>query len=377
MVETINPVVHGARRSRWAIDVGLHVAGATLAAAAFGAALGGLGALLGAPWGRGGPLLVALIAVIYAAGEVIGRRLPVPQARRQVPDWWRTFFSRPAYAFLYGVGLGVGFFTYLARGTLVAVSAAVVATGRPLIGALFLAPFGAARGASVLVASRVRDTAAATALVDRLVAGSRSWVWRAANALALLGVAAAATYAAVDATGSWTNGLAPAVLAAAFGWAAISKILRPRSWRATLDAHEIPPSWARIARVLVPASEIGVAALVLTGMRVAAGVGALALLVMFSAAVVRARRRLGTAVPCGCFGGRRTIDARLLLARNVVLAGVAALVAAGGDAAPRISLPPWPTGPGIVPALLGAVALGIAAWVGHQVALAARTGRRG
>ena len=33
MVETITPVVHGGRRSRWIADVGLHVLGATLAAA--------------------------------------------------------------------------------------------------------------------------------------------------------------------------------------------------------------------------------------------------------------------------------------------------------------------------------------------------------
>ncbi|HEY7754696.1 MAG TPA: hypothetical protein VID69_00555, partial [Actinomycetota bacterium] len=122
MVETITPVVHGGSRSRWAILVALHVAGATLAAAVFGAMLGTVGVLLDAPWGAAGTALVATLAGLYLAREALGLRVPVPQLRRQVPDWWRTFFPFAPAAFLYGVGLGVGFFTYLSHGTLVAVA---------------------------------------------------------------------------------------------------------------------------------------------------------------------------------------------------------------------------------------------------------------
>src|SRR4029450_14056998 len=110
----------------------------------------------------------------------------VPQLRRQVPQWWRTFFSVPVAAFLYGAGLGVGFLTYLAHGTLVVVAVAAVASGKPLVGAALLAPFGLARGLSVLVAVRARRPQEGTALVARLARSASSPGWRAANVAALL-----------------------------------------------------------------------------------------------------------------------------------------------------------------------------------------------
>lgn len=95
MVETIVPVVHGGSRRRYLASVALHALGATLAAAAFGALLGGIGLLLGAPWGLAGAALVAVLSLVYAAREGVGLRVPLPCRRRQVPQWWRTFFSPP------------------------------------------------------------------------------------------------------------------------------------------------------------------------------------------------------------------------------------------------------------------------------------------
>src|SRR5688572_12660484 len=110
MVESITPVVYGTR-ARW------------------------VGALALPAVGPAG------IAVLYLARELTGVRIPVPQLRRQVPDWWRTYFGRPLAAFLYGAGLGVGFLTFLGHGTLVAVTFGVASTGRPLLGSLVMAPF--------------------------------------------------------------------------------------------------------------------------------------------------------------------------------------------------------------------------------------------
>src|SRR5947208_895396 len=136
MAQTITPVVHGGRRGRWLGSVILHTAGTTASAAVFGAALGGIGRVLGAPWGAAGLAAVAAVAAAYAARELLRIPIPLPNLRRQVPDWWRTFFSPPAAAALYGLGLGVGFFTYLTFGTLVAVAAAAIASGRIAAGAL-------------------------------------------------------------------------------------------------------------------------------------------------------------------------------------------------------------------------------------------------
>ena len=124
MVETITPVVYGGR-ARWAAALALHVLGATATAALFGAALGLVGGLLEAPWGRAGAAFLAVVALVYALGELPRVTATVPQLRRQVPDWWREFFSWPLAATLYGAGLGVGFFTYVSHGTLVAVASAI------------------------------------------------------------------------------------------------------------------------------------------------------------------------------------------------------------------------------------------------------------
>src|SRR5918996_3012723 len=89
MVEPITPVVHGGNRRKWGIAVAAHTLGAALSAAALGAALAGAGRALGAPWGLPGLVVVAGVGVLYAARELLGLRVPVPERRRQVPEHWR------------------------------------------------------------------------------------------------------------------------------------------------------------------------------------------------------------------------------------------------------------------------------------------------
>src|SRR4029450_4468699 len=101
MVETITPVVHGGSRSRWGVSGAVHAFGAAASAAVAGGrgARGG-----GARVGGAGALLVGASSAAYLARE-FGAPVPVPQLRRQVPDWWRTFFPPNVAAFLYGIGL--------------------------------------------------------------------------------------------------------------------------------------------------------------------------------------------------------------------------------------------------------------------------------
>lgn len=150
MVETITPVVYGGDLRRYYTAVALHVAGATLSAAAFGLLLGVVGFALGAPWGQAGLAAVAIVALIYAARELLGVPVPLPDLDRQVPEWWRTFFGPYVAAFLYGLGLGIGYLTFLSFGTLVAVTAGAVSGGDPWVGAALMAPFGTARALGVL-----------------------------------------------------------------------------------------------------------------------------------------------------------------------------------------------------------------------------------
>jgi hypothetical protein len=375
MAETITPVVHGGSRGRWALSLLVHVAGATAAAAVFGALLAGAGALLGAPWGVPGFALVAVLAGAYVARE-LGLPVPVPQLRRQVPDWWRTFFPPHVAAFLYGVGLGPGFLTYVRHGTLVVVSAAALASGRPIVGAALLGAFGLARGLGPALAFGVRSPGDGAALVDRLGrSGSRDG-WRVANAAALTVVIVAAIAEARTFDGpSDVGALAGAALAVTFGVAAAAKLVRSTTWRWTLAAYSLPRGASGAVAVGVPLLELAVATLPLLGLVSTAGSTAFWVLLAFSGAVVAGRLRMGRRLACGCFGSSTSRDYRVLLARNVALAGVAIVAWRAGEDASVLGSFGAPVGPELVPAALAVVGLALAAWVG-ATALAA-PGRRG
>ena len=375
MVETITPVVHGGRTRRWVLALALHVVGAGVAAVAFGAALGAAGMALGAPWGAAGFVGIVALGVVYLTREAFGLRVPVPQLRRQVPDWWRTFFGFETAALLYGMGLGIGFLTFLRQGTFVVVSAAAISTGRPLLGAVLVAPFGVARGLSATVASTSRTQEDGTALVGRL-SSSASWVgWRVLHATALITMIGAAAFA-IRRGGELGDlgGVAAAALAIAFGWAAVSKVVRARRWRRSLQSYGLGRGFERTVAVGVPLVELGIGVLPFLGLPSTAGVLSLGVLAAFSVGIVEARIRNGPRLDCGCFGAARVRDYRLLLARNGALA-IVALVAW------RRGTDTWigtgvvsPSGSELVPAALVAVGLALATLV---VVATVRTVRRG
>ena len=362
MVETITPVVHGGR-ARWLGTLTLHALGATVTAAVFGAALAWVGGLLGAPWGRSGLVALTAAAAAYGLAELSRRRLPIPQLRRQVPDWWRTFFGRSLAAVLYGAGLGVGFFTYLAHGTLVVVAFAALASGRPGIGALVVAPFGLARGLSAAMAWRSDTPERSRALVDRLVAAPEGRR-KAANSLVLAAVVVAAAVAAIRAPrGGWPV-LAAAVLAAIFSWSTVSKVVASSRWHRVLAAHRLPSFAERTASWSIPLGEAFVPVLIVMGTARAAGGWALALLAGFSIELARVRRLVGARVPCGCFG-RDAIDVRTALLRNAGLAVLATIVALLGPDRPALRWPGVPVAADLLPFLLtfGTVVVAIStAW---------------
>jgi Methylamine utilisation protein MauE len=374
MVETITPVVHGGSRERWGISLALHAIGAAAAAAIVGSLLAGAGALLGAPWGMPGAVLVVATAALYVARE-LGAPVPVPQLRRQVPDWWRTFFPPHVAAFLYGLGLGPGFLTYLGHGTVVVVSVAAFASGRPLLGAAVLAPFGLARGLGPVLAFGVRSPSDAAALVERLDRSASRARWRVANALALSMVLVATVHEirTIDAP-SEAGALAAAVLALTFGAAAVAKLARGARWGRTLGSYGLRPGVTRLAGFGVPAVELGIAALVLAGLGSSAGLLSIVALAAFSGGIVVGRVRAGRRLECGCFGGSGTRDYRLLLARNLALAGVAFVAWMAGEDAPLVHALGEPAGADLLPVALVVLGLALAVWVG--VVAFAGEGRR-
>jgi hypothetical protein len=145
-----------------------------------------------------------------------------------------------------------------------------------------------------------------------------------------------------------------AILALAFGWSGAVKLAAPARWRATVAAYGLPDGMEAAAGAAVPSLELGVAGAAALGLAPAAGASALALLAAFSAAVVRSRIRGGRRIACGCFGGTRSRDYRLLLARNLALAAAAAVAALAPARPPAL----WPGAPQAGEALPVALAIG-------------------
>jgi hypothetical protein len=374
MVETISPVVHGGR-ARWLGTLALHTLGATGTAALFGATLGWIGGTLGAPWQRLGLLALATLSAVYALGALTRLRVPVPQLRRQVPDWWRTYFGRSFAAVLYGAGLGIGFLTYLSNGTLVVVAFAAAASGRPAIGAVLMAPFGLARGLSAVVSWRAITQEQGRALVDRLIS-TPGTARRITNGAVLGLVALAALIASVRiAAGSWWT-FAAAALASVFAWAAVSKIAGWGRWCRTLADYGLPPALTRAAAWGVPVSEAAVPLLVIAGLPRVAALWSAVLLTMFSLTLVRAGRRLDGRVPCGCLGGRDAIDVNAALARNFGLLLTAALVFARAIDTLAITSPGAPGLGDLLPLTLMCGALAASALTAWRASVWIARGRR-
>ena len=105
------------------------------------------------------------------------------------------------------------------------------------------------------------------------------------------------------------------------------KVLQAERWRLDLVSYRVNRLFRVLAFLLLPWVELGIAVALIAGAARSGAVLAIGLLGIFCAAIARARLVLGTdKLGCGCFGGARIRDYRLLLARNVALAALAAVI---------------------------------------------------
>jgi hypothetical protein len=178
MLETFTPAVCGSRK-RQIVAQALFAVSAVVTAAALGLVLGLVGKALGA---ERAVLVAAALALLAAAREAGLLRLPLPEARRQVPERWRFELPLPVWASGYGAGLGAGFFTFHPVSTFWIACAGALALASPVAAALCFSLYGAGR--ALMVVWPRRRAADPTAAVERL-AGKRGALLR-ANAVALL-----------------------------------------------------------------------------------------------------------------------------------------------------------------------------------------------
>ncbi|QJU54601.1 hypothetical protein SCB71_15895 [Herbiconiux sp. KACC 21604] len=131
------------------------------------------------------------------------------------------------------------------------------------------------------------------------------------------------------------------VIAVTFAWSGVAKLRSPAATREALVAFGVPRSAVAWGAWAVPIVECAIAVLLLAApglVFVAAAVGAVGLLVVFSAAVLRVIRA-GEAVHCNCFGAASAAPVTgATLARNGALVVVAAgaLGLGGGAVVPAL-----------------------------------------
>ncbi len=122
------------------------------------------------------------------------------------------------------------------------------------------------------------------------------------------------------------------VLAAVFVRAGAAKVVRPAQTATSFVALGVPAAGA--AARAVPVVELLVAVALLAAPR-AGGIGALSLLLPFTAVLARAVRG-GSGVPCNCFGAARADPVSSVdIVRNAMLAALALVaLSAGGPSVP-------------------------------------------
>jgi thiol-disulfide isomerase/thioredoxin/uncharacterized membrane protein YphA (DoxX/SURF4 family) len=146
------------------------------------------------------------------------------------------------------------------------------------------------------------------------------------------------------------------LLAAVFALAGVSKLLDVNGSRRAMAEFGLPRRAASVAGLLLPLAELAIATgLVLHATARWAAVAAFLLLAAFIGGIANAMLR-GRAPDCNCFGQVHSAPAgRLTLARNAVLAVLAAFVVVGG---PAPAVDAW------VPVAIGVAvtAVAVAAW---------------
>ncbi len=157
-----------------------------------------------------------------------------------------------------------------------------------------------------------------------------------------------------------------ALIAVVFAWSAGAKMARPQAWRDVLKNYRLGALTA-FAALLVPLTEALVTALVLAGETRTAGAMSVGMLSAFTFAAVRLRNLQGDRLPCGCFGSSKVRDYRVILLRNTVLGGAAAVMLLGDREVDLLEGVGVPSGDQIVPALLMLLAAAAAVWLLYSV----------
>ena len=189
MVGTIAPVVYGQKdkRHRWRAAISLHILGSATAGVLVGLILSYIGLFITVGhigWTALALVVLGTFSCLYALHELRILRLPYPQRQRQVDGGWRYRFHPYVVAWLYGLGLGTGFTTFVAVATLYVLAAGALLSGDPLYAAALFGSFGLLRATFLaLMVRRIQTRAQSEQVFRRMLLVSQ--LVHVANGLAL------------------------------------------------------------------------------------------------------------------------------------------------------------------------------------------------
>jgi hypothetical protein len=170
--------------------------------------------------------------------------------------------------------------------------------------------------------------------------------------------------------------IALALLAGTFAWAALAKLIRFRAWRAALQRYELPSPMVPVAAAGVPVAEGAAAGVIVAGAGKPGAALALALLAVFSLAVMRAQTVQGGKLPCGCFGRNKVRDYRVMVVRNALLGAAAAVVLLSGSTVALFEGVRAPERGESLAAALAVLGIALVSWMTFQAAQMIRGGQR-
>ena len=161
-----------------------------------------------------------------------------------------------------------------------------------------------------------------------------------------------------------TARFASILLALAFAWAAVAKIVAYRRWQQVLERYGLARPLRMAAAPAVPLFEVTIAAVTLFVSPRIGAIAAVAALAVFSLAIMRARALQGDRLPCGCFGGSSERNYQTMVVRNAVLGALATIVLISRIES-TIDLPA-PTASEALPVGLVVLGAALAIWTGLQ-----------
>ena len=156
MLSSITPLGERGRNNLFAVAATFFVAGSVLGGAAMGFVAGALGGLVVPDQPTAAAAAIAVVALVGAALDGHVARLHLPTIKRQVDERWLHKYRGWVYGFGFGVQLGTGLATIVSSAAVYVTVVAALLTRSIVAATIIGAVFGVVRGASILLARRVR-----------------------------------------------------------------------------------------------------------------------------------------------------------------------------------------------------------------------------